>query len=99
MRMMMKVVLDNQAANKAVKDGQIGRIMAAATERMKPEAAFFGSGETGERTAYFVFDMKEPSHMVSIAEPFFMELNAKIHTWPVMNAEDLQKGLASIQHK
>lgn len=40
-----------------------------------------------------VFDMKDPSEMPVIAEPFFTELNAKVDFCPVMNADDLQKGL------
>ena len=31
---------------------------------------------------------------IPIAEPFFMGMNASLKIAPVMNAEDLQKGLA-----
>jgi hypothetical protein len=34
---------------------------------------------------------------VVVAEPFFMGLNAKVTFLPVMNADDLQKGLGSLQ--
>jgi hypothetical protein len=44
-----------------------------------------------------VFDLKDPSEIPSIAEPFFLNFNAKVAFCPVMNAEDLQKGLAALQ--
>jgi hypothetical protein len=44
-----------------------------------------------------VFDLKDPSEIPGIAEPFFMHLNAKVDFCPVMNAEDLQKGLEAAQ--
>jgi hypothetical protein len=45
------------------------------------------------RTGYIVFDLKEPSDIPSIAEPFFQELGAKIAFTPVMNFDDVQSGL------
>jgi hypothetical protein len=95
MRMMMKIVIDTHAGNKAARDNQIGKIMGALSERIKPEAAYFGP-EHGNRTAFFFFDMKEPSQMPSIAEPLFQELGAQVTFTPVMNADELQKGLQSI---
>jgi len=40
-----------------------------------------------------VFDLKDPSQLPSITEPLFSSVNAKITLFPVMNQEDLQKGL------
>jgi hypothetical protein len=94
MRMMMKIVIDTHAGNKAARDGQIGKIMGALTERIKPEASYFAP-EHGHRTAFFFFDMKDPSQMVLLAEPLFQELNAQVTFTPVMNGDDLQKGLQS----
>ena len=53
--------------------------------------------EGGDRTAYFFVNLTEVSGIPSIAEPFFMNLNAKVEFVPVMNAEDLAKGLASLK--
>ena len=95
MRMMMKVVMEMHAGNKAARDGQIGKIMGALTERLKPEAAYFAP-DHGNRAALLFFDMKDPSQMASIAEPLFQELGAQVTFTPVMNADELQKGLQSV---
>jgi hypothetical protein len=50
----------------------------------------------GRRTAYFVFDLPEPSAIPVFAEPFFVEMEAEVQFSPVMNGEDLQKGLSSL---
>lgn len=42
-----------------------------------------------------VFDMKDPSELPSIVEPFFMQMNAEVEITPVMDAKDLEKGLSA----
>jgi len=39
------------------------------------------------------FDMKDAAEIPGIAEPLFAGLNARIQLLPVMNADDLKKGL------
>jgi hypothetical protein len=96
MRMMMKVGIPNEAGNKAVKDGTIGKIMAQFTEEHRPEAAYFTT-ENGERTAMFFLDVKDSSMMPSLAEPFFMQLNARVSYSMVMSAQELKAGLEKIK--
>jgi hypothetical protein len=93
MRVMAKITLPVESGNQGVKDGSIGKLFQAAAERWKPETMYFGTSD-GRRTGFVVFDMPEPSDMVPFAEPFFMGLNADVQVMPVMNADDLQKGLA-----
>ena len=93
MRMMMKVSIPVEAGNRALKDGSLARAMQSTTERLKPEATYFLTGE-GDRTALFFFDMQDVSQIPALAEPLFMGLNAALTLSPVMNADDLQKGLA-----
>ena len=50
----------------------------------------------GQRTAYMVFDMPDASDMPVFAEPFFEGLEADVQLAPVMNAQDLQKGLSQL---
>ncbi len=92
MRVMAKITLPVESGNQGVKDGSIGKLFQAAAERWKPETMYFGTFE-GRRTGFVVFDMPDPSDMVPFAEPFFNGLNADVQLIPVMNADDLQKGL------
>jgi len=63
--------------------------------RLKPEAAYF-TADKGLRTAYLVIDVKDQSEIPSLAEPFFQELHAAVEFMPVMNADDLKKGLSQV---
>lgn len=95
MRMMMKVQMDTEAASKAIADGSLPQLMQSTMGQLKPEAAYFGP-ENGVRTAYIVFDLQDPSQLPSISEPLFRGVSAKVHIFPVMNQEDLQKGLQQV---
>ena len=84
-----------EAGNRAIKDGTLGAVMQRTAERWKPEAMYFTTFN-GERTAYLVFDLPDASGIPSFAEPFFTELNAGVELAPVMNGDDLQKGLSQL---
>ena len=92
MRTLGKFSLETAAANAAIKSGELGKLIASTLEKLKPEAAYFGTDD-GRRTAFIVFDLKEPSDIPGIAEPWFMATNAKVDFSPVMTAEDVKTGL------
>lgn len=96
MRTLLRVTCETAASNKAIVDGTLGRVMQSTMEKIQPEASYFLSNE-GCRSGFMVFDLKDPSDIPSIAEPFFLSLNAKVEFSPVMNAEDMQKGLQKFQ--
>jgi len=90
--MMMKVSIPVEAGNRGVKEGILPKTVMAFVEQAKPEASYF-TAENGKRTAFFVFDLKDPTMIPSIAEPFFMNLNASIELSPAMNLEDMKTGV------
>src|SRR5438270_14032078 len=93
MRTMLKVSLADMAAgNRAISDGSIPKTIQSFSETAKPEASYFFV-ENGVRTALFVFDMKDASEIPGLLEPFFMNFNAKTELIPVMNGDELQRGL------
>jgi hypothetical protein len=96
MRTLLKATLDVTAANSAIKDGSLPKLMQEMMEELKPESSYFTTMD-GSRTCLIVFDMKDPSQMPSLLEPFFLNLNAKVELCPVMNAEDLKKGLQALE--
>ena len=93
MRMMLKVQMPAGAANAAIKDGRLSKVLSATIERLKPEAAYF-TAVGGDRGGFIVFDLKHPSDIPSICEPFFHELDAKVELTPVMTPDDVAAGLA-----
>ncbi len=92
MRMMLKVSIPAETGSKAIKDGSLPKTMNKFIETMHPEAAYFYA-EGGKRTAFFVFDLKDPTLIPSVAEPFFLTLGAGIEMHPVMTAEDMRTGV------
>lgn len=94
MRTLAIITIDTAAGNAAIKSGQLPKLIGDTLERFKPEAAYFGLKD-GKRTMFLVFDMKSSQEMPVVAEPYFMGLEAEISFEPVMNAEDLQAGLAA----
>lgn len=94
MRMLLKVSPHGDAGNAAVIDGTLERVLNRFMERFHPEAAYFTT-EGGERMFLLVFDLESEADMVLAAEPFWVELHAKVDWAPVMTGEDVQKGLAA----
>jgi hypothetical protein len=90
--MLLKAMFDLETTNEAIKSGGIKKTLDAVAQEIKPEAAFF-LAEEGERTAYFFFEMKESSQIPPVTELLFMELGARVTLTPVMNREELARGL------
>ena len=98
MRMMLKVVFDTEAANRAIKDGSLMKLIQNVQARLKPEACYY-TAQCGKRAMMLFFDCREnsSSFIVEVAEPLFFGLNAGISLEPVMNDADLQRGFEAWQ--
>jgi hypothetical protein len=93
MHTLLKVTMsDLPAANEAINQGRLQKIVEQTSKLIAAEASFFYA-ENGYRTALFIFDMKDSSMIPSIAEPFFTELNAKVELFPAMDTSEMVKGL------
>jgi hypothetical protein len=92
MRVMLTVEMDTDRANEAITGDTLQRTLESVLERIKPEAAYFGAKD-GRRTGFIVFDLKEPSDIPTVAEPFFQELGAQVTFIPVMNVDEVRTGL------
>ncbi len=98
MRMMLRFTLPVEKGNQAFNDGSLGRTMESVMTKLKPEAAYFAP-LNGKRSGMLFFDIAEPSQIVEVVEPLFLNLDAAVEIVPVMNAEDLRKGLAKASQK
>ncbi len=99
MRMLMTVRLPHEPFNAAVKDGTVGRKMEAILAETKPEAVYFTT-KCGQRCAILVVDLKKPSMIPALAEPWFLTFNADVEFGIVMGPEELREaGLDKIGQK
>jgi len=90
--MMMKVSIPVEAGNRGIKEGLLPKTVMEFVEQMKPESCYF-TPEDGKRTAFFFFDLVDPTMLPSAVEPFFMNLNAGIEVSPAMNLDDMKAGV------
>ena len=93
MRTMIRITVPVDAGNRSIQDGSLPKTIAETIERLKPEAAYFFT-DRGVRTGIMIVDFKDVSDIPVIAEPLFMGFNAAVEFIPVMNAEELKKGLS-----
>jgi len=95
MRMMVRFAVPIEKGNKAFKDGSLKKTVETLMKKLKPEAAYFAALD-GARTGMLFCDVAEPSQIVEFAEPLFLELDAAVEFIPVMNIEDLDKGMMKV---
>jgi hypothetical protein len=88
--MIMKVTLPVEPFNSAVRDGSANEKMQKILGQLKPEAAYFAEFD-GQRCGILIVDLKETSQIPAIAEPWFLNFNAKVELHPTMLPEDLAK--------
>ena len=96
MRVLFKAQFETVKGNEGIRSGKLPEVLKETLDHLKPEAAYFGP-EDGCRTCWLVIDLKDSSDIPPTAEPFFTQFNAKLTFTPIMNADDLQKGLSQIR--
>ena len=92
MRTMLTFRIPVEKGNAARADGTLAQTLEELMSVLDPEAAYFWP-QDGERGGMFVFNMRDPSEIPKIAEKLFVNLNAAVKFNPVMNVEDLKRGL------
>jgi hypothetical protein len=99
MRFVMHVSLPVKKFNQAVLDGSVGAKMEKIMAEIKPEAAYF-CAKDGQRGGFFIVNMEKTSEMPKLAEPWFLNFDAKVEFLPTMTPQDLQSaGLDNIAKK
>lgn len=90
MKMLLTVEFPIEPFNSLVRSGKAGELIERILETIKPEASYF-TEQDGKRGGIFVVDVKTPSDVPSISEPFFLIFQASCKFRILMNPEDLQK--------
>lgn len=96
MRVMLRAHFDTAATNEGIESGALPQALKKLMEKVKPEAAYFGLHE-GVRSCWIVFDLQDSSQMPMLTWDLFHQFNAEIEVGPVMNPEDMEKGLAAVR--
>jgi hypothetical protein len=91
MRFLIKLEMDSEAGNEAIRDPKFGEKMQSLLKELKAEAAYFTTVK-GHRGGYIIVNMDDASQMIAVAEPLFLWFNAKVKFIPVMLPQDLAKG-------
>ena len=95
MRFLIKVTMPVEAGNAFVRDPNFSKRMEGLLGDIKPEAAYFAV-EGGQRAMYLIVQMAEVSQLPSVAEPFWLSLNASVEFIPLMDRADMAKATPSI---
>ena len=96
MRCLLKVTIPVDAGNVAISNGTLPKTIESILGELKPEAAYFAE-DSGQRTGFIFFDLKETSQIPAVAEPWFLAFNADVEFHPAMNLEDLKKAGPGIE--
>jgi len=95
MRVMVTFKFPTTTGNEALKAGRIGDVLPKLMEDLKPEAAYFYPTD-GMRGGHFIVNVKDGSELLQVGERLWFALGGSVDAIPVMNAEDIQKGLPSV---
>jgi uncharacterized protein DUF3303 len=92
MRMMLTVQPDVELGNEAIAAGTLMQVIGEVSAIVNPEAMYIGPKD-GKRTMFMFFEADDSSIIAQLTEPLFQKLNATVEMLPVMNQEELMKGM------
>jgi hypothetical protein len=95
MKVMVTFSFPTPSGNPVVRSGKIAEIFGGLVADLKPEAVYLYPVR-GERGGHFIVNMTDSSEVATIAERFWHGLSATVEMTPVMDGQDLQKGLAGL---
>jgi hypothetical protein len=92
-RFLIRTRIPTEAGNKMVQDPNFLKNLEEYMNKVKPEAAYFMPID-GHRSAAFVVDIQSNDQVPAIVEPLFQWMGANVDLIPVMNFDELKKGLS-----
>jgi hypothetical protein len=99
MRMMLSVTFPTAKFNELWRKGEVGPKIQQILQDIKPEAAYFGKGNGGQRGVVVIVDVSTAADIPRFTEPWYLMFEATVEVCPCMSVEDIAKvdyqGLAS----
>ena len=95
MRFMVQFAIPTQYGNDIVRSGKIEKVIKRLGEEFKPEAMYFYPDD-GLRAGCMFIQTDNPAICAAIGERIWLGLQANIKVTPVMNGDELGKGLAEM---
>ena len=92
MRLMMTFKIPTAAGNAAGAHGDIGAAIEKLLADTKAEAAYFTMMD-GMRAGIVIFEETDQARLTTYNEPLMEHLGAEIDIVPVLNLDDLKRGL------
>ncbi len=90
MRFLMHFKLPHEPFNKLMREGVAGAKIGRIVEETRPEHIFFME-QDGYRSGVAIYDIKETAKFCTVAEPWFLALNAECKFSVAMTPDDLGK--------
>ncbi len=89
MKYLVKVTLDTETANAAIRDGSLMEKMQRILGEIKPEAAYFVA-ENGGRTQYLVVNADDATSLPSLTEPLWLLFKGEVSVLPAFTLQDME---------
>lgn len=89
MRMLLRITFPTDRFNTMIKAGTVGSAIQAILKDTRPEAAYFGSQDQGERGAVVVVDVPSPADLPRVTEPWYLAFGARVETSIAMTPQEV----------
>jgi hypothetical protein len=90
MRMLLDITFPHEPFNTLVRKGTAGATIGKILDAIKPEAVYF-TEQDGHRGALMAVDLKDPSQIPALAEPWFLHFQADCKFRVAMTPDDLKR--------
>jgi hypothetical protein len=92
MRFLIRAKIPTDSGNKVVQDPDFLKKLGDYINKVKPEASYFMPIE-GHRVGAFIVNLESNDQVPAVLEPLFQWWGANVDVIPVMNFDDLKRGL------
>ena len=95
MRFLIRTRIPTEPGNKMMQDPDFLKKLEDYMNKVKPEASYFMPIE-GQRSCAFIVNAERNEKLPAMVEPLWQWMGANVDVIPVMNFDDLKRGLQNI---